>query len=217
MPTPSIELFHHVASVTLLGSVLFASHRMYRGQRWRIAEFVSAEMRRFESVREVRNALAILDHSSREIDFGGDVAGQRWGRVDRSTLIAALSPPKGRGGLGFPLWRIRDTFSVFFTELGRFEVAIRAGLFSSRELEPHLGKRLGILAGSLDRTTREAICGFLHRGGFDEVIALLRRFGHEIHLPGQKVQIADQMLPPKLVPRDSLVAARLLPRWDQRR
>ncbi|MEM7507774.1 MAG: hypothetical protein AAF415_13615 [Pseudomonadota bacterium] len=221
---PSPDLMYQAAGVLTAGAMGFALHRLYLGQRWRVAEFVNTEMRRFEAIREVRNACVMLDYTNREIDFGGDVGGQRWGRVDRAILIAALCPPKGSNGLGFPLWRVRDTFAVFFAELGRFESLIRAGLFSPRELEPHLGRRLGVLAGlagRIDRPTRDALWQFLHRGGYDEVIALMRRFGHEVAPPddaqAKPKQLADQSLPPQLVPRDSLVAARLLPRWDARR
>lgn len=208
LPLNPTDLAEHGAALTLALTAGLAVWRLRAGQRWQTAAFVHAEIRRFEALREVRNALVILDEPSREIDFGGDVAGQRWGRVDRSTLIAAL----GTGGAAFPGWRVRDTFAVFFAELGRFEALIRAGLFSARDLAPFLSHRLAVLAGlagGVDAPTRDALWQFLHRGGYHETLALMRRFGHKVALPQRGKAGA---VPPHLVPRDSLIAARLLPR-----
>ncbi|MEO1480455.1 MAG: hypothetical protein AAFV01_18015, partial [Bacteroidota bacterium] len=164
MPWTPTDLAEHGAALALTLTASVAVWRLHAGQRWQSAAFISAEIRRFKALREVRNAMAMLDHPGREIDFGGDIAGQRWGRIDRSTLIAALGPHRVAGPGAFPCWRVRDTFSVFFAEIGRFEALIRAGLCSTRDLKPFLGNRIAVIAGlsaCVDASTRDALWHFL--------------------------------------------------------
>lgn len=167
-----------------LAGLFFGLYRYWWEQRWKRAEFVAAEVRRFEELREVRNACAILDYTIRRIDFGPCEDGARFVTVDREMMRAAIAPHSEGSVFGREQMRVRDTFEIFFNELGRFQVFVDTGLFEHRHLKPYLDYWVGILAGANQRVieTRDvrALWRFLRFYGYEDVRRLCEGFGHDV-------------------------------------
>lgn len=173
-----------------LGTALFAVAEYSKGQAWKRAEFVAAQVKEFEARAEVRAVMTMLDWNGTDVTLfpeRGDSAGKAW--VDDDQLSRALAPHTEQPTFSATEQRIRQDFDVFFDGLERFSHFVRADLVTVDDLEPYLDYWVTILGDTtsgrkpvaLVKTAWRYLACYRYTG----VQRLLRDFGYETAADGQ--------------------------------
>ncbi|MEJ0077606.1 MAG: hypothetical protein WDO17_19670 [Alphaproteobacteria bacterium] len=155
----------------------FGLYQYRRNQIWRETEFVANQTKEFFADDSVRKALRILDWEKRFIDLLADKPPVF---VTRDMLREALKHGPDATKFTHEGAAIRDVFDTYFTRLEAFEQFIKAGVIEFRQIEPYQRYWAGILAGQrpkiLDPETIKVIWGFLHDYGYNDAMALMKRY-----------------------------------------
>lgn len=174
----SLRIEQWLKVLGIAGSAIVFSVGVYQyvcAQRWRRAEFVAEEVRRFRADASVGVVLMMLDYSDREYVFPGD----RKGRVFRVTHdVIARSLRAHEAGANFTELEayVRDLFDVYFDALERLDQFVQADLVSKTAFKPYLGYYFSLMVGGgsgVEPCLVGAIAGYVRRYEFVGVERLL--------------------------------------------
>ena len=199
--------------VGTVAALSFAAWQYRRADKWRRAEFVAKEIKDFEESPAVRNVMAMIDWTERQINvfLDPELPKNEWPEIDRGILWRALLPHTIKGN--DPAWQdlagargpvdgenergrfsareaaLRDTFDDFFDYLERFGNFIASSLVTPKEFRAYLEYWIDDLAADQgnedDAKWRCATLTYIHFYGFKGVGRLFRDFGHDIGPDGR--------------------------------
>ena len=193
-----------ISSAITMIVLLAGVYSYWQAQLWKRAEFVAGQMKEFFAVPAVRNAMTMIDWSSRNVNLFDDEADARehWPLVTRRMQSDALLPhtmvrnesdqvveeiQDELSGFSREQAAIRDTFDEFLDGLERFGNHVRSGLLTAHDLRPYLGYWIDDIArASTNDPDGEWSCSLLAYIDFYEfsaVQSLFLKFGHDIR-PG---------------------------------
>ena len=194
------------ATATLI-VILAGLYQYWRAQLWKRAEFVAAEMDKFFSRPQVRNATLMIDWSKRKVNLFEDDEPDTWPVIARETQCKALVPhtvdrersaeemerareaaDSDLGGFTMDEMGIRDSFDTFLDGLERFAGYVESGLVTTRDLRPYLGYWIDDVADTccspLDAAWTCCFMAYVQFYDYEGVQALFRSYGYDIRIPG---------------------------------
>jgi hypothetical protein len=152
-------------------------------QKWKRAEFVASQIKEFESDKDIKNVLLMLDWNSRKIQFSDEECIQ----VTDELLSSALVPHTWNNNSSFSDAEalIRDSFDKFLNKLDRFEAFIEAGLVTKEDVQPYLNYWLNIL-GNAESERKPLIFyknlwSYIDYYQYSKTQKLLSRYGYSIN------------------------------------
>jgi hypothetical protein len=164
------------------------------GQKWKRAQFVADEVRRFRDNPKVAMAVAMLDYNEKRLPLFPDTQGDgRFQLVNDGAVAAALEDAdRADAQLARVEDAIRDCFDEFFDGLERFECFIRANLVTVKEFEPYLLYLLERVVGLAGRGKpwqqkpnefTKNLCRYATDYYYDEVEKLFSRYHRPLNKP----------------------------------
>lgn len=147
-----------------IATILLAIRQYKRAEQWKRAEFVAREVKDFESNPAVRNALSMIDWSTRRVNLAQKqnptdedlefvtrtiqwkallphtVKSQSWRfKAGDSELSPALHSGPLKEGFTLTEARIRDSYDLFLDYLQRFSSFVESDLLTVDQLRPYIG------------------------------------------------------------------------------
>lgn len=192
------------ATATLI-VILAGLYQYWRAQLWKRAEFVAAEMDKFFSRPQIRNATLMIDWSKRKVNLFDD--DRAWPIISRRMQCKALVPhtvqrkrtedemeraseaaDSDLGGFTLEEMGIRDSFDAFLDGLERFAGYVESGLVTTRDLRPYLGYWIDDVADTccteIDAAWTCCFMAYVQFYDYQGVQALFRSYGYDIQIPG---------------------------------
>ncbi len=151
--------------------------RYTEAKRWQQLEYLAKEMDRFFNIRQVQNALSMLDYNSRPVLLFPEAESDpgRHAFVTDDIIMEALDIDSQKSFDHVQL-AIRDTFDRFFIELCRLHAHIETGLLRRADLKPYLSYWLILMKTGRDRKSTEflkRLHDFLKHFCYDGAIDLI--------------------------------------------
>lgn len=178
------DYFEMIGSILTLIAILFGIYQYRKAQKWKRLEFVSNEITKFESDKNVTNARLMLDWQHRSIELYFDATEwdykSRFVEINDKILKSSLTIPDNDPEPEIPFSedeiRIRDTFDVLFSYFAAFYANIQTGLVTFDEYYPYIKYWLDILSNPAnkkkDKEFKKLISDFLKNYGYSGVICL---------------------------------------------
>ena len=154
----------------------------WSGQRWKRAEFVAEEVRRFREQPGVRSAIMMLDYNRRKVELFAfeERPADRVYDVNDELVKAALEDVDRESREQERVEdAIRDCFDQLLDGFERFELFIRAGLVTQKQLEPYLKYWAEQLVASYSNKPNEIVelsRKYIRKYYFDEAETLCSRY-----------------------------------------
>jgi hypothetical protein len=161
--------------IPLLGFIPFmkAVWEYIKDVKWKKSEFLSKEIKEFQSDENVRIVFQLLDWNKRKIKLK---CGEH--TISDYDLISALQTHNNKNKFMAHEAELRDIFDDFFDKISTFNIYIKNGLISEGELYLYIGYYLNILE-STDRKPKLLIKTFddyIKYYKFENVSELIERF-----------------------------------------
>jgi hypothetical protein len=148
-------------------------------QRWKRVEFLAGEAKKFFSDPVNKKAMKMLDWNGRPIIFDKPDGSKQVEIIDWNDLAIALRPgTDDRSSTEFDELQVelRDIFWDFFDALSDFEIYIKTGVVSEKEVKPYVIYWVHHINEELSGNLKTSILGFLECYGYQEVLDLLKRY-----------------------------------------
>lgn len=186
----SVDQFLAAAGLVIAAVAFGIGLLQYRkAQRWKRAEWVAAEVRRFLDTPSIGQALAMIDWGTRRLLLlpCHPDPDKRYVIVTDDLVSRALMPHKDHqrehGNFTDAEAAIRDCFDCLLDGLDRFETFIKAELITSKDVEPYLDywiARISLRHPSTRGQQRfEQLAEYIRAYEFAGVTNLLARFDGE--------------------------------------
>jgi hypothetical protein len=186
------DLFTAVGFLLALLTAIFGVYQYYHAQVWRRNEFLAKEIDTFFSDPCVEDILGMLDYQGKEFQFDISSSSRR---VIVYHAVESL-PERGDGSdvylvnvrdalhhhevgsVTYIEQEIRDRLDVYLSYLERFNIFIRNGLVTAKEVERYLHYHIRLLMGRIDHSQgyHSAFYEYVVRYNFDQALDFLRRF-----------------------------------------
>ena len=176
------EAFESMLRFGVLGGFIIFAIGLWQysqSQKWKRAEFLLSEIRKFEPNANVSNVRAMLDYEEINLFLFGKKA--KSVKVDKRLLASALSNPNSREDANE--MAIRRAFDNYLSYLDHFNNMIEAGLVKKQEMKLYLGYWLDIMGNTnnakLTPEIRQSLWTYMQHNGFDGAVALLKKYGYQ--------------------------------------
>jgi hypothetical protein len=161
--------------IPLLGFIPFmkAILEYIKDVKWKKSEFLSREIKDFQNDENVKIVFQLLDWNSRKVKLK---CGERV--VSDQDLCNALQTHNIKNKFSISEAELRDVFDDFFDRLSIFNIYIKNGLISEKELYDYIGYYINIFTSSNRKpdTLVKTFENYLRYYQFVNVLELIERF-----------------------------------------
>jgi hypothetical protein len=168
----------------------FGVYEYYSSERWKRAEFVSAQIKDFQSDKINQAVLRMMDYDQATVELypeKGETNDKAYVDVPYAALIKSINEDEGFSDSEF---RIKQYFEHFLTSLARFNYFVEAGAITPEELCADFGYPVALMAGDpevrdmkhkysgIDITPfAKAVSSYLERWKYTEVKEFMQTIG----------------------------------------
>jgi hypothetical protein len=164
--------------IPLLGFIPFlkAIWEYIKDIKWKKSEFLAKEIKDFQNNDNVKIVFQLLDWNSRKIKLK---CGER--TISDLDLVSALQTHDVKNKFPIHEAELRDVFDDFFDRLSTFNIYLKNGLISEKELYLYIGYYTNILTSSKRKPeiVSKTLKNYLVYYEFTGVLDLIQRFKNQ--------------------------------------
>jgi len=164
-----LKLLPILGILTFLKAILDYSNDL----KWKRSHFLSEQIKDFETDTKVKIALKLLDWNKRKVNLElGEVV------IADSDLILALKTHNQKSEFTQTEAELRDIFDTTFSKLGTFNIYLKCGLISEKELKSYISYWIDILTtpGRKPKELVDTFSDYLKYYNYTDTLELFKRF-----------------------------------------
>ncbi len=157
-----------------------------KAQKWKKAEFVSKEIKEFNSDFDMKRAMILLDWTANELELKvNELGAKNKLSFTDELIVSSLQTHKERDRFSEEEVVIKCVFDAFFDRLILFDHYLEAGLIQAKDIKPYLNYWIAILADPQNnrksKEVRTQIWEYMDEYGYGRLRLFCAKFGYHQH------------------------------------